>query len=115
MGAPWHQQHQQQQRRAAGSHARPHEAASGGCAKDHEHGPGCGHGKAAPQQHDDDRGDSTAAAAAAAAARDASFAAQEAACWSCEGRHKRGSVLCQSCDKIQPLDSSLTYFDIMGV
>jgi hypothetical protein len=44
-----------------------------------------------------------------------SFEAQEATCWSCHDRHKRGSLLCHSCDKIQPADGSLTYFDLMGM
>jgi hypothetical protein len=45
----------------------------------------------------------------------ASFQQQENTCWSCHDRHKRGSLLCQSCDKIQPVDSSLTYFDLLGM
>ncbi|GBF88744.1 iron-sulfur cluster co-chaperone mitochondrial [Raphidocelis subcapitata] len=44
-----------------------------------------------------------------------SFEEAEASCWSCHDRHKRGSLLCQSCDKIQPADSSQTYFDLMGI
>ncbi|KAF6263471.1 hypothetical protein COO60DRAFT_1489839 [Scenedesmus sp. NREL 46B-D3] len=43
-----------------------------------------------------------------------SFEQQEHTCWSCHDRFSRGGLICRSCDRIQPVDSSLTYFDLMG-
>jgi hypothetical protein len=40
---------------------------------------------------------------------------EEHACWSCNQHLKRGGLVCNSCDKIQPVDSSLTYFEILGL
>eukprot|EP00878_Enallax_costatus_P017940 GHUV01018865.1.p1 GENE.GHUV01018865.1~~GHUV01018865.1.p1 ORF type:complete len:198 (+),score=44.42 GHUV01018865.1:195-788(+) len=42
------------------------------------------------------------------------FEQQEQECWSCHDKYHRGGFVCQSCDRIQPVDSSLTYFDLMG-
>ncbi len=40
---------------------------------------------------------------------------EEHACWSCNQHLQRGGLVCNSCDKIQPVDSSLTYFEILGL
>jgi hypothetical protein len=55
-----------------------------------------------------------AGTADAGSSRTPSFEEQEASCWSCHNRHHRGGLVCQACDKIQPIDPTLTYFDIMG-
>lgn len=40
---------------------------------------------------------------------------QEATCWSCNHATRRGGVVCQGCDRIQPLDSqALTYYELFG-
>lgn len=38
----------------------------------------------------------------------------EQACWSCKHHYQRGGLVCQSCDTIQPPDSSLNYFELLG-
>ncbi|KAI8467380.1 MAG: hypothetical protein J3K34DRAFT_523776 [Monoraphidium minutum] len=76
----------------------------------HAHGGGTAAAAAHQQQHRQQQPPGGGDAAAAAA-----FEEQERACWSCHDRHKRGSLLCQACDRIQPVDSSLTHFDIMGI
>jgi hypothetical protein len=42
------------------------------------------------------------------------FEEQEHTCWSCSDHFKRGGLICRSCDKIQPVDSALTYYDLLG-
>lgn len=44
----------------------------------------------------------------------ATFEEQEATCWSCHDRFHRGGLVCQACDKIQPSDPTLSYFDLLG-
>lgn len=44
----------------------------------------------------------------------ATFEEQEATCWSCHDRYHRGGLVCQACDKIQPSDPTLSYFDLLG-
>jgi len=63
--------------------------------------------------HDHSHGSSSAGPASSSDS--SSFEAAEATCWSCNDRHKRGSLLCQACDKIQPVDGTMTYFDLMGM
>jgi len=48
------------------------------------------------------------------ASHNAAFLEQEKACWSCHDHHKRGGLVCRSCNTIQPVDSSLTYFELLG-
>ena len=36
-------------------------------------------------------------------------------CWSCHHRFKKGGVVCTGCEKIQPLDTSLNYFELLGM
>ncbi len=52
-------------------------------------------------------------AAAARAVR--SVEEHERECWSCQHHMKRGSFACQGCEKIQPIDPSLNYFELMGM
>ena len=40
---------------------------------------------------------------------------QERTCWSCHTHVQKGGLMCRGCDKIQPVDSSLNYFDLLGV
>lgn len=40
---------------------------------------------------------------------------QEKECWSCAHHVKRGSFACQGCEKIQPVDSTLNYFELLGM
>lgn len=42
------------------------------------------------------------------------FEQQEQECWGCHDKYHRGGLVCRSCDRIQPVDTSLTYFDLMG-
>ncbi len=35
-------------------------------------------------------------------------------CWSCHGRFSKG-VVCAGCEKVQPLDKSLNYFELLGM
>lgn len=62
-----------------------------------------------------DRLQSHYATSTSAPAHTHAFEDQEKACWSCDVRHKRGGLVCNSCDKLQPVDSSLTYFDLLGL
>jgi hypothetical protein len=39
--------------------------------------------------------------------------AQELECWSCQHFVKKGGVVCNSCDKLQPIDASLNYFELL--
>jgi hypothetical protein len=39
----------------------------------------------------------------------------EAECWGCAHHMKRGSYSCQACHRIQPLDDSLNYFELLGM
>ena len=41
--------------------------------------------------------------------------APESSCWNCNHRFKKGGVICSGCDKIQPLDTSLNYFELLGM
>lgn len=36
-------------------------------------------------------------------------------CWSCQHHVKRGTFSCMGCEKIQPVDSSLNFFELMGM
>ena len=69
----------------------------------------------------DDKGGPTAAGACDAAgqlrgaAAQAAFAHQEATCWSCSNRFIRGGLVCRGCDRIQPVDSSLSYYDLFSL
>ncbi|GAX75929.1 hypothetical protein CEUSTIGMA_g3372.t1 [Chlamydomonas eustigma] len=40
---------------------------------------------------------------------------KEMSCWSCQHRFQQGGVVCSGCDKIQPLDTSLNYFEVLGM
>lgn len=42
-------------------------------------------------------------------------AAPDSSCWSCQHRFKKGGVVCTGCEKIQPLDTSLNYFELLGL
>jgi hypothetical protein len=100
--------------------AASHWWASTSAAAKHTHsercGSDCGHDHGSPGQgRGVERGGPPNVASSGARGEDSAFAAQEATCWSCNDRHKRGSLLCQACDKIQPVDGSLTYFDLMGM
>lgn len=46
---------------------------------------------------------------------DTNFHQQEHACWSCNHHFRRGGLICRSCDKIQPVDGSLNYFEVLGL
>ena len=39
----------------------------------------------------------------------------DSSCWSCKHRFKKGGVVCTGCEKIQPLDTSLNYFELLGM
>ncbi len=39
----------------------------------------------------------------------------EKACWDCKHHIRRGSFACQRCEKIQPADPSLNYFELLGM
>jgi hypothetical protein len=97
VGAAW---------RGAATHSGPEPASPAAAAGAHECDPGCDHaGHAHAHAHGGGSNN----------AHDAAFEEQERACWSCHDRHKRGSLLCTTCDKLQPVDASLTYFDLMGM
>ncbi|KAF8065471.1 hypothetical protein HT031_003072 [Scenedesmus sp. PABB004] len=70
---------------------------------------GSGGGAAAAHVHDASCGHSSGAARAPL-----TFEEQESTCWSCHDRAHRGGLVCRSCERIQPVDSSLTYFELMG-
>ncbi len=53
-------------------------------------------------------------ASSSSADHEKQFAEQESACWSCSDHYKRGGLVCRACDKLQPMDSSLTYFEMLG-
>ena len=40
---------------------------------------------------------------------------QESECWSCHHHHQRGGLVCNSCDMIQPVDESLSYYELLGL
>jgi hypothetical protein len=40
---------------------------------------------------------------------------QEQHCWSCDHRFKKGGLVCTGCEKIQPLDTDLNYFELLGM
>ena len=39
----------------------------------------------------------------------------ERACWSCDKLVKRGGLVCQGCETVQPPDESLDYFQLFGL
>lgn len=36
-------------------------------------------------------------------------------CWSCQHRFRKGGLVCTGCEKIQPIDKSMNYFQLLGV
>lgn len=82
-----------------------HETTTTSSSPEHTCGPSCDH-----HHHE-----TTTSANANADAKAASLEQQEATCWSCNHATRRGGVVCQGCDRIQPLDSqALTYYELFG-
>eukprot|EP00955_Chlamydomonas_euryale_P026355 278335-Chlamydomonas_euryale.AAC.21 len=36
-------------------------------------------------------------------------------CWSCEHRFKKGGLVCTGCEKVQPVDETVNYFQLLGM
>lgn len=40
---------------------------------------------------------------------------QESECWSCKHHFRKGGLVCTGCEKLQPLDKSLDYFQLLAM
>jgi hypothetical protein len=40
---------------------------------------------------------------------------QERICWNCNHHFQKGGIICGGCDKIQPVNSTMNYFELLGM
>ncbi|KAG1663823.1 hypothetical protein FOA52_013388 [Chlamydomonas sp. UWO 241] len=54
-------------------------------------------------------------ASLAASLQTASVEQLEQDCWNCDNHFERGGLVCNGCKKVQPLDKTLNYFQLLGM